>query len=70
MFSGIGVLLLAWAIVFALFARDNASAARPAGVGAMIRVLRHEPVAWWLGAFYFLTFGTMPRDIWHHVLAA
>ena len=23
----------------------------------MIRVLRHEPVAWWLGAFYFLTFG-------------
>ena len=23
----------------------------------MVRVLRDEPVAWWLGAFYFLTFG-------------
>jgi len=56
-FGGVGVLLLVWAIVFALFARDNPSAARPAGVGAMIRVLRQEPVAWWLGAFYFLTFG-------------
>ena len=33
------------------------SRARPASVAAMLRVLRHEPVAWWLGAFYFLTFG-------------
>ena len=32
-------------------------AARPASVAAMLRVLRHEPTAWWLGAFYFLTFG-------------
>ena len=38
--------------------RANApTAARPAGVGAMVRMLREEPVAWWLGAFYFLTFG-------------
>jgi NNP family nitrate/nitrite transporter-like MFS transporter len=56
-FSGVGAVLLVWAMVFALFARNNPAAARPAGVGAMIRVLRHEPVAWWLGAFYFLTFG-------------
>ena len=26
-------------------------------MAAMVRVLRHEPLAWWLGAFYFLTFG-------------
>ena len=56
-FQGIGVLLFAWAIVFYLLARNNPDAARPAGVAAMLRVLREEPVAWWLGAFYFLTFG-------------
>ena len=57
MFRGVSVALLVWAIVFALFARNAPTAARPAGVGAMVRVLREEPVAWWLGAFYFLTFG-------------
>ncbi len=46
-----------WAAVFAVFARNNQTAARPASVAAMFRVLRHEPTAWWLGAFYFLTFG-------------
>ena len=56
-FRGMGALLLAWAVVFALFARNNPVAARPANVAAMLRVLRQEPVAWWLGAFYFLTFG-------------
>jgi NNP family nitrate/nitrite transporter-like MFS transporter len=56
-FQGLGVLLLAWAVIFALLARDNPSAARPAGVAAMLRILRHEPIAWCLGAFYFLTFG-------------
>jgi MFS transporter, NNP family, nitrate/nitrite transporter len=56
-FQGIGALLLIWAVVFALFARNNPAAARPAGLPAMLRVLRHEPIAWWLGAFYFLTFG-------------
>ena len=56
-FQFVAVLLLAWSIVFATFARNNPAAARPANVAAMMRVLRHEPVAWWLGAFYFLTFG-------------
>jgi len=56
-FRGVSIALLAWAIVFAVFARNAPNAARPAGVGAMVRVLRDEPVAWWLGAFYFLTFG-------------
>jgi nitrate/nitrite transporter NarK len=51
------VLLLVWAVVFALFARNPVRAARPASIGAMIAVLRREPSAWLLGAFYFLTFG-------------
>ncbi len=56
-FQFVSVLLLVWAILFAALARNNPAAARPANVAAMIRVLRQEPVAWWLGAFYFLTFG-------------
>ena len=56
-FRGISIALLAWALVFAVFARNAPGAKRPSGLAAMIRVLRHEPVAWWLGAFYFLTFG-------------
>ena len=36
-----------------VFARNAPNAARPAGVGAMLRVLREEPVAWWLGALLF-----------------
>ena len=43
--------------VRAVRAEQSRARARPAGVGAMIRVLRREPVAWALGAFYFLTFG-------------
>ncbi|MGH9221519.1 MAG: MFS transporter, partial [Vicinamibacterales bacterium] len=56
-FRGVALALLAWAAVFALSARNNPGAARPAGFAAMVRVLRQEPLAWWLGAFYFLTFG-------------
>jgi hypothetical protein len=56
-FQFVSVLLLVWAILFVALARNNPAAARPASVAAMIRVLRQEPVAWWLGAFYFLTFG-------------
>ena len=56
-FRGVSIAMFLWAIAFALLARNKPGAARPAGVGAMIRVLRDEPVAWWLGAFYFLTFG-------------
>jgi nitrate/nitrite transporter NarK len=56
-FYGIGALLLVWAAVFLALARNPPNAARPAGAAAMIRVLRQEPTAWLLGAFYFLTFG-------------
>jgi MFS transporter, NNP family, nitrate/nitrite transporter len=56
-FYGVGALLLIWAIVFVVLARNAPGVARPAGTSAMMRVLRHEPTAWMLGAFYFLTFG-------------
>src|SRR5688572_30094729 len=56
-FQGVAIALFVWAVVFASMARNAPTAARPAGIGAMLRVLREEPVAWWLGAFYFLTFG-------------
>jgi NNP family nitrate/nitrite transporter-like MFS transporter len=56
-FYGIGLLLIAWAGVFVSLARNPPQAARPAGLRAMVDVLRRSPTAWLLGAFYFLTFG-------------
>ena len=56
-FHGTSVLLLVWALVFAVSARNPPHASRPASVGAMLAVLRTAPRAWVLGAFYFLTFG-------------
>ena len=51
------VLLLVWAVVFALLARNPPERSTAAGFRAMVKVLRTEPAAWLLGAFYFLTFG-------------
>ena len=56
-FQFVAALLLIWAIVFATSARDTPAATRPAGSATPVRLLLREPVAWWLGAFYFLTFG-------------
>lgn len=56
-FYVMGLLLVAWTVVFALAARNPAGVARPAGFGAMVGLLRRSPTAWLLGAFYFLTFG-------------
>jgi nitrate/nitrite transporter NarK len=56
-FRGTGVILLVWAAAFFVAARNPPGATRPAGLGDMIRVLRTSPIAWLLGAFYFLTFG-------------
>jgi len=56
-FRGAAVLLLLWAAVFVTLARNPVAAARPAGMRAMLAVLRRAPTAWLLGAFYFLTFG-------------
>ena len=56
-FRGASAILFVWAVVFAVLARNATGRPRPAGAGAMIRVLRTAPKAWLLGAFYFLTFG-------------
>ena len=55
-YIGSGILLL-WAIVFGLLARDAARRGPTGSVAEMIRLLRHEKLAWGIGAFYFLTFG-------------
>jgi nitrate/nitrite transporter NarK len=56
-FRGTGTLLLLWAVVYFVFARNPAQPGRPATVAAMTAILRRAPKAWLLGAFYFLTFG-------------
>jgi nitrate/nitrite transporter NarK len=56
-FQATSVMLLAWAVMFALVARNPPGVVRPAGAAAMWKVLRTSPIAWLLGAFYFLTFG-------------
>src|ERR1041385_5986618 len=54
---GLAVILVIWAIVFALFARNATETVRPKGLGEMLGVLGREPLAWALAGFYFLTFG-------------
>jgi nitrate/nitrite transporter NarK len=56
-FRGVAVLLVIWAAVFALAAREAPSARAPKGIGEMLGVLAREKLAWVLAAFYFLTFG-------------
>jgi nitrate/nitrite transporter NarK len=56
-FQGTGAILLAWAIVYFLLARNPVRTGPPATTAAMVAVLRRAPTAWLLGAFYFLTFG-------------
>jgi len=56
-FRGVAVLLVVWGVAFGLLARDAPVAAKPQGIGAMVRVLTREKLAWVLSLFYFLTFG-------------
>ncbi len=58
-FRGVAVLLVAWAAIFALLARDapRPEAGGRSGMREMIRVLTVERLAWLLAAFYALTFG-------------
>jgi NNP family nitrate/nitrite transporter-like MFS transporter len=56
-FRGTAALLLGWAVVFALVARDAPLRGAPKGLGEMARVLARERLSWALSAFYFLTFG-------------
>ena len=58
-YRGTAVLLVVWAAVFALLARNPArfnTAPRP-GLGDMLGPLAREKLSWLLAAFYFLTFG-------------
>ncbi len=56
-FQGVGLILLAWTMLYVWLARNPPDVVRPAGYGEMIGLLRRAPLAWLLGAFYFLTFG-------------
>src|SRR6516162_5497517 len=56
-YVGMSIVLVIWAVVFATFARNASQTTRPKGLSEMLGVLAHEPLAWALAAFYFLTFG-------------
>ncbi len=56
-FYGVAALVLVWAAVFVLLARDAPRRAAPAGLKTMLEVLAKERLSWALSAFYFLTFG-------------
>jgi MFS transporter, NNP family, nitrate/nitrite transporter len=51
------VLLVLWAVVFAIAARNAPGRKAPTSMSVMLRLLRTERLAWALAAFYFLTFG-------------
>jgi len=56
-YVGVSILLVVWATVFVALAQNAPQTTRPKGVSEMLGVLAHEPLAWLLSAFYFLTFG-------------
>jgi NNP family nitrate/nitrite transporter-like MFS transporter len=56
-FYAASAVLLIWSAIYLALARNPAAVVRPASTQAMVAVLRRSPIAWLLGAFYFLTFG-------------
>lgn len=56
-YLGMSIVLVVWAAIFAVFARNASQTTRPKGLSEMFGVLAHERLAWALAAFYFLTFG-------------
>jgi NNP family nitrate/nitrite transporter-like MFS transporter len=56
-YRGMAVLLVLWAIAFALLARNPPEAKRPASLAEMVSVMARENLSWALALFYFLTFG-------------
>jgi NNP family nitrate/nitrite transporter-like MFS transporter len=56
-YRGTAVLLVIWAAIFVLSARNAPATVRPLGLGHMLGVLARERLSWALSAFYFLTFG-------------
>jgi NNP family nitrate/nitrite transporter-like MFS transporter len=74
-YRGVSVLLVCWAIVFVLSARNSPDRSQPKSLGELLGLLRRERLAWLLSAFYGLTFGgfvafsiylpTLLRDQFH-----
>lgn len=56
-YLGMSIVLVVWAAVFAVLARNASHTIRPKRFTEMVGVLAHEPLAWALAVFYFLTFG-------------
>ena len=56
-YHGVAILLVVWAAVFGLLARDAPRTARAGPATPILQVLAKERLAWVLAAFYFLTFG-------------
>ncbi len=56
-FRGVSVLLVTWAIIFVLAARNSTVEVKPKPLSAMLALLGRERLAWVLSSFYFLTFG-------------
>ena len=56
-FTAAGVLLVVWAAVFGVLARNAPVRPQAKSIGAMVRVLTTNRLSWVLAAFYFLTFG-------------
>jgi MFS transporter, NNP family, nitrate/nitrite transporter len=56
-FHGVAAMLVVWAAVFAILARNAPARTAPAPLSAIFHVLARERLAWLLAAFYFVTFG-------------
>jgi len=56
-FRGAAALLVAWAVVFVLCARDAPTRGRPQSLAGMFAVFTRTRLSWILASFYFLTFG-------------
>ena len=56
-FVSMSVLLVVWAVVFFLFARNAPAIGPLPSLGSMLEVLTGNRLAWYLAAFYFVTFG-------------
>ena len=56
-FRSVSALLVVWAVIFILTARDAPVEVKPKAFRDMLALLARERLAWVLSAFYFLTFG-------------
>lgn len=56
-FRASALLLVVWAVTFAVFARNAPNRPAPKTFAAMLAVLTTKRLSWVLSAFYFLTFG-------------